>query len=194
MEMLNYVEKFEVNNSNYGSFGVKLSPMSNTIRFTAKCDNAICAYVVGDFNDWQKSEEYKLTWQLDIEDGVLKMIKDIKFQSGLDNGQYRYKYILVDREGNEIWVNNPAAGRSGFKFIWDKVESRLEILSSNKYVSYKSPVEMVGRVVELYDKVSFPDIVWSLAKDREGVKLDGSYLYVSDEVEEGLEIIIIGQT
>ena len=80
MEILNYVEKFEVEDHYYGRFGIKLSPMSNTIRFTAKYDNAICAYVVGDFNDWKKSEEYKLTWQLDTEDGVLKMIKDIKFQ------------------------------------------------------------------------------------------------------------------
>ena len=31
----------------------------------------------------------------------------IKFQSGLDNGQYRYKYILVDREGNVVERYSP---------------------------------------------------------------------------------------
>ena len=95
MEILNYVEKFEVDGNKHGRYGIKLSPMSNTIRFTAKYDNAICAYIVGDFNDWEKSEEFKLTWQLDIEDGTLKMIKDVKFENGLEEGQYRYKYILL---------------------------------------------------------------------------------------------------
>ena len=127
MEILNYVEKFEVDGNKHGRYGIKLSPMSNTIRFTAKYDNAICAYVVGDFNNWEKSEEFRLNWQLDTEDSTLKMIKDIKFENGLEEGQYRYKYILVDGEGNEIWVDNPYGGKNGFKFTWDKVESFLEI-------------------------------------------------------------------
>ena len=194
MEILNYVEKFEVEDNYYGRFGIKLSPMSNTIRFTAKYDNAICAYVVGDFNDWKKSEEYKLTWQLDTEDGVLKMIKDIKFQEGLKAGQYRYKYILVDREGSEIWIDDPTGGKNGFKFTWDKVESTLEILSSNEFVTSKAPVELVGRILELYDKVSFPEIEWSLEHEIDGVKLEGSYLKVSEEVEEGKEITVIAET
>lgn len=194
MEILNYIEKFKVNGNNYGRYGIKLSPMSNTIRFTAKYDNAICAYVVGDFNNWEKSEEYRLNWQLDTEDGILKMIKNIKFQDGLEEGQYRYKYILVDREGSEIWIDNPYGGKNGFKFTWDKVENFLEILSSNKFVTYKAPVELAGRVVELYDKVSFPDIKWYLEKEIDGIKLEGSYLYVSKEVEEGTNIIVVAET
>ncbi|MCD2500828.1 type I pullulanase [Clostridium sp. NSJ-145] len=194
MEILNYVEKFEVDGNKHGRYGIKLSPMSNTIRFTAKYDNAICAYIVGDFNNWEKLEEFKLNWQLDIEDGTLKMIKDVKFENGLEEGQYRYKYILVDREGDEIWVDNPYGGKNGFKFTWDRVENFLEILSSNKFVTYKAPVELVGRVVELYDKVSFPDINWYLKEEIEGVKLENSYLYVSEDVEEGTEIVVIAQT
>ena len=194
MEILNHVKKIEVDGNNKGRYGIKLSPMSNTIRFIAKYDNAICAYVVGDFNNWEKSEEFRLNWQLDTEDSTLKMIKDIKFENGLDEGQYRYKYILVDGEGNEIWIDNPCGGKNGFKFTWDRIDSFLEILASNKYVSYKSPVELVGRVVELYDKVFFPEIKWKLEISVEGLRLEDSYLYVSEEVEEGTEITVIAQT
>ena len=168
--------------------------MSNTIRFTAQYDNAICAYVVGDFNNWEKSEEFRLNWQLDIEDRTLKLIKDVRFENGLDEGQYRYKYIIVDADGDEIWIDNPYGGKSGFKFTWNRVENFLEVLSSNKFVTYKSPVELVGRVVEVYDKVHFPDIEWYLEEEIEGVKLEGSYLNVSENVEEGREINVIAQT
>lgn len=194
METLNYVEKFDIYGDMNGKYGIRISPMSNTIRFTAKYDNAICAYVVGDFNNWEKSEEFRLNWQLDIEDRTLKLIKDVRFENGLDEGQYRYKYIIVDADGDEIWIDNPYGGKSGFKFTWNRVENFLEVLSSNKFVTYKSPVELVGRVVEVYDKVHFPDIEWYLEEEIEGVKLEGSYLHVSENVEEGREINVIAQT
>lgn len=194
MELLNSVEKFEVDDLKLGRYGISLSPLSNTIRFTAKYDSAMCAYVVGDFNGWKKLDKYKLTWQLDVQDGVLKMIKDIYFEEGLDSGHYRYKYVLVDIDGNELWVDNPYGGKNGFKFTWDKIDKTLEILASNQYVSYYAPVELVARVVELYDKVYFPEVEWSLENPIDGVYIDDNYLKVSDYVEEGHEITVIAKT
>ena len=40
--------------------------------FTAKYAGCMYAYVVGDFNGWEKSDDYKLTWQIDTNDKELK--------------------------------------------------------------------------------------------------------------------------
>ena len=106
--MIDNFKKYDITENNMGQFSIELSPMSNTIRFSVKSDNCLYAYVVGDFNNWEISDECKLQWQLDINDGILKMMKDIKFENGLKNGSYRYKFILINREGNEIWIDNPS--------------------------------------------------------------------------------------
>ena len=106
MNETDYIEKFEVNNNEKGTYSINICPLSNTIRFTAKYEGCIYAYVVGDFNSWKKSDEYKLNWQVDTSDGTLKMIKEIKFPSTLKPGEYRYKYILIDCDGNEIWIDS----------------------------------------------------------------------------------------
>ena len=103
MKSTDYIEKIEINDNPKGTYSIDLCPISNTIRFTAQYDGCIYAYVVGDFNNWNKSDEYKLTWQLDTRDGLLKMMKEVKFPNKLKPGKYKYKYILIDTDGNELF-------------------------------------------------------------------------------------------
>ena len=106
MKSTDYIEKIEMNAKSKGIYSIDLCPISNTIRFTAKYAGCMYAYVVGDFNGWEKSDDYKLTWQIDTNDKELKMIKEVKFPNKLPPGKYRYKYILIDTDGNEIWVDS----------------------------------------------------------------------------------------
>ena len=80
MKSTDYIEKIEMNAKSKGIYSIDLCPISNTIRFTAKYAGCMYAYVVGDFNGWEKSDDYKLTWQIDTNDKELKMIKEVKFQ------------------------------------------------------------------------------------------------------------------
>lgn len=190
MNETDYIEKFEVNNNEKGTYSINICPLSNTIRFTAKYEGCIYAYVVGDFNSWKKSDEYKLNWQVDTSDGTLKMIKEIKFPSTLKPGEYRYKYILIDCDGNEIWIDSEGNEKNSFSFIWEKVTEKLKVYSSNNVVSYKRPVELVGVCIGLYGRISLPDVTWHLEEDIEGVKIKNGYLIVNDKVADGTEVIV----
>lgn len=102
MKSTDYIEKIEMNAKSKGIYSIDLCPISNTIRFTAKYAGCMYAYVVGDFNGWEKSDDYKLTWQIDTNDKELKMIKEVKFPNKLPPGKYRYKYILIDTDGKKF--------------------------------------------------------------------------------------------
>ncbi|MCM8823546.1 MAG: AAA family ATPase [Candidatus Omnitrophica bacterium] len=71
----------------------KLTKDISWVQFLLKANNLKEVYVVGEFNDWQKSENYKLrkltpnTWFIDLP---------------LRKGEYRYKFVADDR-----WFNDP---------------------------------------------------------------------------------------
>ena len=114
---------------------IEISPLTNTIRATLCCKGAIEAYLVGDFNNWEKSENFKLNWGLDTNDGRVKMIKDITFPCGLKKGEYKYGYIIITLDGKEIYVDNLNEEKNDFYFLWEPFEESLEIKSSKDFVS-----------------------------------------------------------
>lgn len=193
MKNTDYIEKFEINNKEKGIYSIDLCPISNTIKFTAKYDGCIYGYVVGDFNSWKKSEDYKLNWQVDTNDGVLKMIREINFPKGLKPGKYRYKYILIDCNGNEIWIDSEGSEKNSFSFIWEKITDTIKIYSSNNIVTYKRPVELIGVCTGLYGRIFLPEMIWYLQKEIDGVKIENGYLIINDNVKEGTEIIVCGK-
>ena len=83
-------------NTQKGNFSVELSPKSNSLRFTFNCTGFVYAYVLGDFNGWRKSDKYKLTWNIDIRDGQIKLIKDVALTNRINNGLCRFSFILID--------------------------------------------------------------------------------------------------
>ncbi len=177
-----------------GGHCIELCPMSNTIRFSVKYENCIHAFVVGDFNGWEKSDNYKLIWQLDTKDGQLKMIKDIKFDNGLKDGTYKYKYILVDCEGNEKWIDSIDNGNTVLSFEWLNIEKNIKVLSSNNIIAEHAPIELVAVVTDVYEKNVFPDVTWSVEDNIHGVNINDDILTISNNVADGQEIIVRATT
>ena len=174
--------------------GIELCPMSNTIRFTVKYENCIHAFVVGDFNGWEKNDDYKLIWQLDIKDGQLKMIKDIKFDNGLKDGIYKYKYILVDCEGNEKWIDSLEDGKNVLSFQWINIEKSIKVMSSNNIIAYHSPIELIAVVTDVYEKNVFPEVIWSLENDITDASIVDGILSVNKNIKDGERIVVRATT
>ena len=103
-----------------------------------------------------------MNWQVDTTDGILKMIKEVKFSNGLKPGKYRYKYILIDCNGNEVWIDSEGSEKNSFSFTWEKISDSIKIYSSNNIVTYKRPVELIGVCSGLYGRISLPEMRWSL--------------------------------
>ena len=135
--------KRKVVDYNGSRYELELSPLTNTIRFSIDYKGAVDAFVLGDFNDWKKKDDFKLKWNLDTSDGNVKMIRDITFSEGLRNGEYKYGYLIIDSEGNEVYINNWNQNIEEFSFNWEGFNEVIEIKSSSNFVSEYYPTELV---------------------------------------------------
>ena len=169
---------------------IEISPLTNTIRATLCCKGAIEAYLVGDFNNWEKSENFKLNWGLDINDGRVKMIKDITFPCGLKKGEYKYGYIIITLDGKEIYVDNLNEEKNDFYFLWEPFEESLEIKSSKDFVSTRYPVELIAVKNSFYGNITIEEAVLSLENSLKGVILENGFLKINEEVAPGTKIIV----
>lgn len=169
---------------------IEISPLTNTIRATLCCKGAVEAYLVGDFNNWEKSENFKLNWGLDTNDGRVKMIKDITFPCGLKKGEYKYGYIIITLDGKEIYVDNLNEEKNDFYFIWEPFEESLEIKTSRDFVSIGYPVELVAVKNSFYGNITIEEAVLSLENSLRGVTLENGFLKINEEVSSGTKILV----
>ncbi|WEV15051.1 hypothetical protein PL325_09990 [Clostridium perfringens D] len=169
---------------------IEISPLTNTIRATLCCKGAIEAYLVGDFNNWEKSENFKLNWGLDTNDGRVKMIKDITFPCGLKKGEYKYGYIIITLDGKEIYVDNLNEEKNDFYFLWEPFEESLEIKSSKDFISTRYPVELIAVKNSFYGNITIEDAVLSIENSLKGVILENGFLKINEEVAPGTKIIV----
>jgi len=112
------------------------------VRFTTWAPNAKEIYVVGDFNDFEVKEEFKLTRFTEL--GLWS-----EFFEGIEEGSL-YKYCIVDQDGNksefkadpyaiksELRPNNASIIYTPEKFKWDDKKW----INKNKKVNiYESPM------------------------------------------------------
>ena len=169
---------------------IEISPLTNTIRATLCCKGAVEAYLVGDFNNWEKSENFKLNWGLDTNDGRVKMIKDITFPCGLKKGEYKYGYIIITLDGKEIYVDNLNEEKNDFYFLWEPFEESLEIKTSRDFVSIGYPVELVAVKNSFYGNITIEEAVLSLENSLRGVTLENWFLKINEEVSSGTKILV----
>lgn len=169
---------------------IEISPLTNTIRATLCCKGAVEAYLVGDFNNWEKSENFKLNWGLDTNDGRVKMIKDITFPCGLKKGEYKYGYIIITLDGREIYVDNLNEEKNDFYFLWEPFEESLEIKTSRDFVSIGYPVELVAVKNSFYGNITIEEAVLSLENSLRGVTLENGFLKINEEVSSGTKILV----
>ena len=175
---------------NDNEYYIEISPLTNTLRVALSCKGVIEAYLVGDFNNWEKNNDFKLNWGLDTNDGRVKMMKDITFPHGLKKGEYKYGYIIITLDGKEININNWNNKQNNFSFFWCPFEELLEIKSSMDFVSKEYPVELVVVKNSFYGNITIEDAILSLENNPKGVKIENGYLKVYGDVESGTKILI----
>lgn len=169
---------------------IDMCPQSNSIRFSIKREGFVYAYVLGDFNQWKRSEDSKLTWQVDPNDGKLKMMKVIKFNNGLKTGEYEYQFVLVDYVGNEVWANELNGNYDNLKLSWNAFEEGLEIKSSSDIVTPNMKVELIGVYNKMYGDSNITNVSWFIEPAIDGVNITNGVLTISDNVIDGTEIIV----
>lgn len=179
--MFNSVKKKLIYYDN-NEYYIEISPLTNTLRVSLSCKDAVEAYLVGDFNKWEKSDDFKLTWGLDTNDGKVKMMKDIIFPHGLKKGEYKFGYIIITLEGNEVHINNWNENRKEFSFYWKPFEESLEIKSSRDFVSHNHPTELVAVKNSFYGNMTIEEAELSLENPIDGVKIENGYLKVDENV------------
>lgn len=190
MVMFALKDRGVVQHKNEGEYFLELCQEANAIRFSVKYHGFVHAYVAGDFNGWKKNDDYKLTWQVDPNDGVLKMVKEVHFPEGLRAGKHQYEYILVDCEGNEVWVNEWNTNGIDLSFIWEPFVEGLEIKVSNTVITPNSTVELVAVNKRLYGNRSIADVSWSVEPAIDGAIIVDGKLSISSGLSEGTEIVV----
>ncbi|HAT4313164.1 TPA: type I pullulanase [Clostridium perfringens] len=175
---------------NDNEYYIEISPLTNTIRVTLYCKGAVEAYLVGDFNNWEKSENFKLNWGLDTNDGRVKMIKDITFPCGLKKGEYKYGYIIVTLDGKEIYVDNWNEKKNDFSFFWEPFEESLEIKTSRDFISTGYPVELLTVKNSFYGNITIEEAVLSIENPLKGVYLEKGFLKINEEIVDGTKILV----
>lgn len=175
---------------NDNEYYIEISPLTNTIRVTLYCKGAVEAYLVGDFNNWEKSENFKLNWGLDTNDGRVKMIKDITFPCGLKKGEYKYGYIIVTLDGKEIYVDNWNEKKNDFSFFWEPFEESLEIKTSRDFISTGYPVELLTVKNSFYGNITIEEAVLSIENHLKGVYLEKGFLKINEEIVDGTKILV----
>ncbi|WP_300262479.1 type I pullulanase [Clostridium sp.] len=169
---------------------IEISPLTNTIRATLYYKEAVEAYLVGDFNNWEKSENFKLTWYLDTNDDRVKMIKDITFPCGLKKGEYKYGYIIITLDGKEIYVDNLNEEKNDFYFFWEPFEESLGIKTSRNFISRGYPVELVAVKNSFYGNIIIEEDILSIENFLKGVTLENGFLKINEEVDVGTKILV----
>lgn len=165
-----------------GEHWIKLSPESDSIRFIANFQEFICAYVVGDFNDWEKSEDYKLTWKMDYNDKSIKLMKDVIFKSGLSAGSYRYSYVLVDDEGNELFLKN-RNNEEPIIFKWEVLKKDLEIKASDNSIYLDTELELIALKNAVFAEIELADVTWEFEPKIDGISIEDGILKIDESVK-----------
>lgn len=176
-----------------GVESIKLHPESNSIRFKLQVEGYIHAYVVGDFNNWEKIETFKLSWDMDHHDGHLKMINEVSFTNGIASGIHEYSYILVDIEGNETLISKASDTHKTFHFNWVEVIQHFAIKASENFVIPGFGLDLIAvRSLGYYHTEVIPAI-WSFSPEYPGISLNENCLFIDKNID-GIKQITVTAT
>ncbi len=172
------------------------NPANKTIKFIVKADGYKYAYAVGEFNNWEKSDNCKLEWKEDPNDNnIWKMMADV-YVGDLATGDYKYKFILIKEDGSEEWINQSGYDGDDSSFHWEKEEpvapsSSLKIKTSRDTVSANCPVDVIALTTDEYANIKIEnDANLELSQDVPGARIENHQLWVSEDVADGTTIEI----
>lgn len=162
--------------SGYQTINVNMD--NNIIRCRVKIDGYMYAYLIGDFNQWKKSEEYRLDWKADSNDGAIYMMSDIFIGKNLTDGIHRYSYILVDVDGNEALLSSSHDKFEAFDFIWHSVHRNVEIKASQNILSCGSFIDLIAIKNIGNNQRKIIDVDFSFEPKQFGIVLENQKLYI----------------
>lgn len=171
---------------------IKLHPESNSIRFKLYVHGYVYAYVIGDFNNWEKIEKFKLSWEVDHNDGKLKMINEVYFDENnrLAPGTHEYSYILVDIDGNETRLSAKHDTYETFNFIWDEVIQHFKIKSSAECITPGSGLNLIAVKSLGYYHEEIIAATWSFSPSHPGISLVNGRLLLDNNINDLAQITI----
>ena len=148
----------------------------------SKQKNFSHGYVVGDFNDWQKTKAVKLTWQADSRNSSLWLantIFDIKNLKPLNN----FTFILVDIKGNESKISLTNDKFSPLTFDWQSIERNIQIKASNNFLIKGFPLEVIAIEKSITGFQSIVDVEWQITPQSEDLKFKNNRITVTKDSE-----------
>ncbi|GAB4222666.1 MAG: type I pullulanase [Francisella sp.] len=151
---------------------------TNSIRFRIQAHGFIHGYIIAGFNNWQKSEDYKLKWSIDSDDGSLWLTKDLFNIENLNEGTNQYSFILVNLHGEEFKVSINDHDFIPLSFNWQVAKENLEIKASENYVVLGFNLELVAitKSVTGYQKII--DVEWQVSHQSPHINLVNGNLLI----------------
>ncbi len=174
-----------------GNEWVKLAPELNSIKFGIEASGILFGYIIGEFNNWEKNENYKLVWEADHNNGNLRLSKELLLTDGhFKPGPHKYSYVLIDLNGNEITLSSNPEHFEPFTFIWNKPEAVLDIKASANYLLVGYELELIAVI----DSQSMPkqviEVEWDYYPKHPLFKFEGNKLKLTANPDELAEVTI----
>ncbi|MEN9946919.1 MAG: hypothetical protein RLZZ293_1305 [Pseudomonadota bacterium] len=173
-----------------GSYSLKISPESNSIRLRANFENCLYAYVIGDFNNWRKDDKFKLEWKPDPNDGRLKLTKDFLFIDGLHDGVIEYTFLIVTNDGDDLVISQRDGVPQNLSFKWKKFIGGLEIKSSEDVICRGIGLDLAAVRSSIHGCNEVADVVWIVEPHTHGIHLRGDHLIIDENLTDLTEITI----
>lgn len=155
---------------------------AHIIRCKVRVEGFLYAYVIGDFNQWKKSEAYRLEWQANSNDGSLAMMDDIVMPSDLHDGVHKYSYMLIDVNGAEALLSVTADKFEPFEFTWVAANRHLEIKASQNTLSAGSLIDLVAIRNIGHNQREIADVTWRIEPPLTGIQIHNNRLQIDDGV------------
>ncbi|BCL52188.1 type I pullulanase [Francisella tularensis subsp. holarctica FSC022] len=161
---------------------------TNSIRFRIQADGFLHGYVIANFNNWQKLEEYKLTWTTDNDDGSLWLTKDVFNISTLNAGTNQYSFILVSLAGEEFKVSINDHDLIPLSFNWQVAKGTLEIKASENYVVSGFNLELIAITKSITGYQNIVDVEWQVSPQNSKITLTNGKLLIDPSVSNLTEV------
>lgn len=160
-----------------GAQYININYAINSILFTlTDTFGFIHGYVVGDFNNWQKLNEYKLDWIIDPNTGKFKLQHKHEFSDDFKHGSHQYSYILIDFEGQAFQVSADGNEYRPYQFEWTKIEPHLMILASDDVLYQDFPIDLIPIKNTYTNLRSMAEVEWMITPQHPDLSIIDNHL------------------
>lgn len=163
---------------------VKLNYESNCVRFTLqrnetyRPEGLFAVYIIGDFNNWQKQEHFRLKLTIDPNNGMVKLMNQFHFSPPLLPGTYEYSFVLVDIEGNETILSDNGSKFQAFSFEWLTSKHNLMIKTSEDKLTPGFSLDMIAIKTLHSNRQAVIPVEWSITPADPAIKIVGNQIFI----------------